>query len=249
MSHANLATTQRQIGIQQLTSGQIVANVLGNLIEANAFLNLQPPQRRAMLTPAQITNNLLLAISIKSQQQTQQSQISQAPSQGPFQAQFQQNLQSQQQQPLSLNRGLFNTATQLQLNQQNSVPPEPSLNRQQQITSILPIIQNLQQQGANSEGIQTQTQNIITRNSYIMMMIDMESEGRDINPPPLEAKINRASFIRQRDYWAKKSYLLNYIGKPCAGIHHPGYGEGQIEVQEVILRHGRGEIISIVDWR
>jgi hypothetical protein len=81
------------------------------------------------------------------------------------------------------------------------------------------------------------------------MEIDMESEGRDINPPPLEAKINQASFNRQRDYWATKSYLLKYIGKPGAGRHYPGYGEGQIEVQEVILRHARGETISIADWR
>ncbi|KAA6366953.1 MAG: hypothetical protein EZS28_037520, partial [Streblomastix strix] len=81
------------------------------------------------------------------------------------------------------------------------------------------------------------------------MEIDIESEGRDINPPPLEAKINLTSFNRQRDYWATKSYLLKYIGKPGAGRHHPGYGEGQIEVQEVLQRHARGETISIADWR
>ncbi|KAA6361390.1 MAG: hypothetical protein EZS28_043083, partial [Streblomastix strix] len=248
MSHANLATTQRQIGIQQLTSGQSVANVQGNLIGANAFLNLQPLQRRAMLTPAQITNNLLLGINTKQEQQTQQSQISHAPSQGPFQAQFQQNPQSQQQ-PLSLNRGLFNIATQPQLNLQNSGLPDLSINCQQQIAPILPVIQNPQQQGADSEGSQTQRQNTIARNYHTVMEIDMESDGRDINPPPLEAKIVQASINRQRDYWAIKSYLLKYIGKPGAGRHHPGYGEGQIEVQEVILRHARGETISITDWR
>ncbi|KAA6376454.1 MAG: hypothetical protein EZS28_028018, partial [Streblomastix strix] len=248
MSHANLATTQRQIGIQQLTSGQSVAKVQGNLIGANAFLNLQPPQRHAMLTPAQITNNLLLGINTKQEQQTQQSQISQAPSQGPFQAQFQQNLQSQQQ-PLSLNRGLFNIVSQPQLSQQNSGLPDLSINRQQQIAPILPVIQNPQQQGAGSEGSQTQRRNSIARNSHTVMEIDMESEGRDINPPPLEAKINQTSFNRQRDYWATKSYLLKFIGKPGAGRHYPGYGEGQIEVQEVILRHARGETISIADWR
>ncbi|KAA6323546.1 MAG: hypothetical protein EZS28_054302, partial [Streblomastix strix] len=81
------------------------------------------------------------------------------------------------------------------------------------------------------------------------MEIDIESEGRVINPPPLEAKINQTSFNRQRDYWATKSYLLKYIGKPGAGRHHPGYGEGQIEVQEVLQRHARGETVSIGDWR
>ncbi|KAA6393334.1 MAG: hypothetical protein EZS28_011138 [Streblomastix strix] len=248
MSNANLATTQRQIGIQQLTSGQNVANVQGNLIGANAFLNLQPPQRRAMLTPAQITNNLLLAINTKQEQQTQQSQIIQAPSQGPFQAQFQQNLQSQQQ-SLSLNRGLFNTATQLQLNQQNSGLPDLSVNRLQQIAPIIPIIQNSQQQGADSEDSQTQRRNTIARNSNTVMEIDIESEGREINHTPLEAKINRTSFNRQRDYWATKSYLLKYTGKPGAGRHHPRYGEGLIEVQEVLQRHARGETISIADWR
>ncbi|KAA6363663.1 MAG: hypothetical protein EZS28_040810, partial [Streblomastix strix] len=57
------------------------------------------------------------------------------------------------------------------------------------------------------------------------------------------------SFNRQRDYWATKSYLLKYIGKPGAGQHHIGYDKGQIEVHEVILRHARGEFISIQDWR
>ncbi|KAA6396922.1 MAG: hypothetical protein EZS28_007550 [Streblomastix strix] len=45
------------------------------------------------------------------------------------------------------------------------------------------------------------------------------------------------------------SSLSLYIGKPGAGRHHPGYGEGQIEVQEVILRHARGDKVSISDWR
>ncbi|KAA6399043.1 MAG: hypothetical protein EZS28_005424 [Streblomastix strix] len=129
----------------------------------------KPSQRSAVLTPAQITNNLLLRINTKSEYQTQQSQISQTPS---------------------------------------------------------------QQQGTDSEGNQTQRQNTISRNSHTVMEIDMESEGRDINPPPLLAKINQASINRQRDYWATKSYLLKYIGKPCAGQHHPGRGQGRIEVQE-----------------
>ncbi|KAA6396716.1 MAG: hypothetical protein EZS28_007753 [Streblomastix strix] len=193
MSHANLATTQRQIGIQQLTSGQNVANVQGNLIGANTFLNLQPPQRRAIR--------------------------------------------------------LFNTATLPQLNQQNSGLPDLSVNRQQQITSTIFIIQNTQQQGADSEGSQTQRQNTIARNSHTLMEIDIESERRDINTPTLEAKINQPSFNRQRDYWATKSYLLKFIGKPGACRHHPGYGEGQMEVQEVLQRHTRGETISIADWR
>ncbi|KAA6388261.1 MAG: hypothetical protein EZS28_016213 [Streblomastix strix] len=248
MSHANLATTQRQIGIQQLTSGQNVANVQGNLIGVNVFLNLQAPQRRGMLTPAQITNNFLLGINTKSEQQTQQSQISQAPSQGPVLIQFQQNLQLQQQ-PLSLNRDLFNTATQLLLILQNSIPPDLSVNRQQQISPIFPVIQNPQQQGADSEGSQTQRQNIMARNFHTVMENDMESVGRDMNPPPLEAKINQPTFNRQRDYWARKSYLLKYIGKAGAGQHLLGYGDGQIEVQEVILRQARGDTISIVDWR
>ncbi|KAA6362344.1 MAG: hypothetical protein EZS28_042130 [Streblomastix strix] len=94
-----------------------------------------------------------------------------------------------------------------------------------------------------------QRQNTTARNSHTVMKIDMESEGRYINPPPLEAKINQASFNRQRDYWASKSYHLMYIWKPGAGQHHLGYGEGQIEVQEVILRQSRGEFISIADWR
>ncbi|KAA6380143.1 MAG: hypothetical protein EZS28_024330 [Streblomastix strix] len=34
-----------------------------------------------------------------------------------------------------------------------------------------------------------------------------------------------------------------------SGHHHPGYGKGQIEVQKVILRHARGETITIADWR
>ncbi|KAA6360834.1 MAG: hypothetical protein EZS28_043639, partial [Streblomastix strix] len=142
-----------------------------------------------------------------------------------------------------------NTATQPQLNQQNSGLPDLSVNRQQQIAPIIPIIQNSQQQGADSEGSQTQRQNTIARNSNTVMEIVIESEGRDINPPPLEAKINQTSFNRQRDYWATKSYLLKYIGKPGAGRHHPGYGEGLIEVQEVLQRHARGETISIADWR
>ncbi|KAA6363581.1 MAG: hypothetical protein EZS28_040892 [Streblomastix strix] len=136
MSHANLATMQRQIGIQQLTSGQNVANVQGNL---------------------------------------------------------------------------------------NG------------------------QQGADSEGSQTQRQNTMARNFHTVIDIDMKSVGRDMNSPPLEAKINLASFNRQRDYWASKSYVLKYIGKPGAGQHLLGYGEGQIEVQEVIPRHTRGETISIAD--
>ncbi|KAA6379060.1 MAG: hypothetical protein EZS28_025414 [Streblomastix strix] len=57
MSHANLATMQRQIGIQQLISLQYVTIVQGNIIGAKAFLNLQPPQRYVMLTSAQIANN------------------------------------------------------------------------------------------------------------------------------------------------------------------------------------------------
>ncbi|KAA6363803.1 MAG: hypothetical protein EZS28_040670, partial [Streblomastix strix] len=81
------------------------------------------------------------------------------------------------------------------------------------------------------------------------MEIDIESEGRDINPPPLEAKINQPSFNRQRDNWVTKSYLLKYFGKSGAGRHHPGYGDGQIEVQEVLQRHARGETIQIADWR
>ncbi|KAA6388485.1 MAG: hypothetical protein EZS28_015992 [Streblomastix strix] len=156
MSRSNLATTLRQIGIKQLTSRQRVANVQGNLIGANAFLNLQPPQRRAMLTPTQITNNLLLGIITKSELQNQQLQISQAHTQVPYQAKFQQNLQLQQQ-LLTLNR-------------------------------------------AYSEDSQTQKQNTTARNSHTVMEIDMESEGRDITPPPLEAKINQASFNRLKNY-------------------------------------------------
>ncbi|KAA6356342.1 MAG: hypothetical protein EZS28_048132 [Streblomastix strix] len=167
------------------------------------------------------------------------------PSQRPIQAKFQQNLQQQQQ--FSLNRGLLNSATQLQLNQPNLVLPDLSLNRQQQIAPILPVTLNTQQQGAESEGVQTHRQNTIARNSPAVMEIDMESEGRDINPPPLEPKTNLATFNRKRDYEATKLYLLKHISKPGAGQHHPGYGEGQIEVQEVILRHARGETISIAD--
>ncbi|KAA6371542.1 MAG: hypothetical protein EZS28_032932 [Streblomastix strix] len=81
------------------------------------------------------------------------------------------------------------------------------------------------------------------------MEIDMESEGRDINPPHLEAKINQASFNGQRDYWATKSYFLKYIIKPGTSQHYPGYGKGQIEVPEVIQRHAICETISIADWR
>ncbi|KAA6340024.1 MAG: hypothetical protein EZS28_052565, partial [Streblomastix strix] len=66
---------------------------------------------------------------------------------------------------------------------------------------------------------------------------------------PLEAKINQDSFNRCSDNWATKSYLLKYIGKPDAGQHHPRYGEGQIEEQEAILRHARGETFLIADWR
>ncbi|KAA6357940.1 MAG: hypothetical protein EZS28_046533, partial [Streblomastix strix] len=173
MSQTNLSTTQRQIGIQQLTSGQSFANVQDNLIGANAFLNLQPSQRRAMLTSAQITNNLQLEINMKKKQSTQQSQISWALT------------------------GLFNIATQPQLNQHNSISPDPSLIRQQQIVPTLPKIQNIQQQGFDSERNQTQRQNTIARSSLTVMKIDMESEKNDINPPPLEAKINQASFIKQ----------------------------------------------------
>ncbi|KAA6363262.1 MAG: hypothetical protein EZS28_041211, partial [Streblomastix strix] len=102
------------------------------------------------------------------------------------------------------------------------------------ITTIT-IIPEQRQQGADSEGSQTKRQNTITRNSNTVMEFDMESEGRDINPPPLEAKINQASFNRQIDYWTTKQYLLKQIGKPCAGQYHPGYGEGQIEVQKQSL--------------
>ncbi|KAA6384576.1 MAG: hypothetical protein EZS28_019898 [Streblomastix strix] len=228
MSHANLATTQRQIGIKLLASGQSVANAQGNLIGANAFLNLQPLQSRAMLTPAQITNIFLLGINTKQEQQTQQSQISQAPSLKPFQAKFQQNLQLQQQSQ-SLNRGLLNTDTQPQLNQQNYVFPDLSVNRQQQITPNISIVQNPQQQGADSEGNQTQFQNTVASNSHTVIKIDMESEGRYINPPPLEAKINQASFNRQRDYWATKLYLIKYVSKPGAGQHHPGLEKDKLK--------------------
>ncbi|KAA6365689.1 MAG: hypothetical protein EZS28_038783, partial [Streblomastix strix] len=70
---------------------------------------------------------------------------------------------------------------------------------------------------ADSEGNQTQRQNTIARNSHTVMEIEMEPERQDINPPPLEAKINQVSFNGQRDYWATKSNLLKYIGKPGAG--------------------------------
>ncbi|KAA6379588.1 MAG: hypothetical protein EZS28_024886 [Streblomastix strix] len=246
MINANPATTSGQICIQQLTSGQSVANVQGNIIGANAFINLQLPQRRAMLTLAQITNNLFLRINTKSEQQTYQSQIQQAPSQSPFYAQFPQNLQLQQQ-TLSINRGLFNAATHLQLNQPNPVLPVLSLNRQQQIAPNLPVIQNPQQQEADSEGNHTQRQNIIVRNSHAVMDIVMESERQDINLPSIEKKINQAHFNRQRVYWATKSRLLKYIGKRSAGQHHPGYREGQTKELEEILRHARGGTISISD--
>ncbi|KAA6377801.1 MAG: hypothetical protein EZS28_026672 [Streblomastix strix] len=206
------------------------------------------PQRRAMLTPAQITNNLLLGINTKSQQQTQQSQISQIPSQVPFQAKFHQNLQSQQQLQ-SLNGGLFNTATQPQLNLQNSIPPDSSLNRQQKIASILPIIQNPKQYGSDSESNQIQKQNTIARNFHTVMEIDKESDGHDINLSPLDAKINQALFNRQRDYWATKSYVLKYTSKPRTGQHHSGYEEGRNDVRKVILKHEKGEIVSIADLR
>ncbi|KAA6355393.1 MAG: hypothetical protein EZS28_049080, partial [Streblomastix strix] len=193
MSHADLATTQRQIGIRQLTIGQSVANGQRNLIEENVFLNVQPPYRCAMQTTAQIINYLLLGINTK------------------------------------LNNRLNN----------HQFHRRPAENFQ----SLIP------QQGADSEGSQTQRQNTITNNSHTVMEIDMKSERRDINHPPPEAKINQASFNRQKDYWATKSNLLKYIGKPGANQHHPGYGERQIEVQEAILRHIRGETISIADQR
>ncbi|KAA6374458.1 MAG: hypothetical protein EZS28_030014 [Streblomastix strix] len=99
------------------------------------------------------------------------------------------------------------------------------------------ILSIISQQGADSEGNQTQRQNSTTRNYHYVMEIDMESKGRDINPTPLEAKINHASFIGQREYWATKSYLLKYFDKRGAGQHQPGYEERQIEEHEVILRH------------
>ncbi|KAA6404239.1 MAG: hypothetical protein EZS28_000226 [Streblomastix strix] len=172
MGRTNLATTQRQISIQQLTSGQRFASEEGILIGANAFLNLQPPQRRAMFSP------------------------------------------------------------------------QSDNNKPHQFSLQFKILSN---KGADSEGNQTQKHNIIARNSHTVMEIDMESEGRDINPPPLKVKINQASFSRQRYYLTTKSYLLKYIGKPGAGYHHLSYQEGQTEVEIIILRHARGETISIAD--
>lgn len=77
----------------------------------------------------------------------------------------------------------------------------------------------------------------------------MKSDGRDINLPPLDAKIIWASFNRQWNYWPMKSYLLKYTGKSGVGQHHPGYRKWQIDVQEVIFRHTGGETISIADWK
>ncbi|KAA6397977.1 MAG: hypothetical protein EZS28_006503 [Streblomastix strix] len=57
------------------------------------------------------------------------------------------------------------------------------------------------QTGSDSETNRTQRQNTIARNIHTVMEIDMESEGRDINPPPLEAKINQGSFNGQKKYW------------------------------------------------
>ncbi|KAA6357026.1 MAG: hypothetical protein EZS28_047447, partial [Streblomastix strix] len=53
----------------------------------------------------------------------------------------------------------------------------------------------IEQQGVDLEGNQTQRQNTMARNSHIEMEIDMVSEGRDINPPPLEAKQTRPLLI------------------------------------------------------
>ncbi|KAA6385559.1 MAG: hypothetical protein EZS28_018911 [Streblomastix strix] len=89
----------------------------------------------------------------------------------------------------------------------------------------------------------------MTKNSHILMEIDIDQEGRDINPPQLKAKINQALFNRKNDFGVMKSYLLKYISKQDASQHHLGYRERQIEVQEEILRHAKGEIISTTDWR
>ncbi|KAA6375927.1 MAG: hypothetical protein EZS28_028543, partial [Streblomastix strix] len=48
---------------------------------------------------------------------------------------------------------------------------------------------------------------------------------------------------------ATKSYLLKSFGKQSAGQHHLGFGYGQNDEQEVILRYARGKTISIADWR
>ncbi|KAA6373302.1 MAG: hypothetical protein EZS28_031172 [Streblomastix strix] len=103
--------------------------------------------------------------------------------------------------------------------------------------------------GIESEGRQTQGQNTITKNFHTVMEIDIESEGRFIYHPRLQAKIYQSSFNRQRDFWTMKSYRLKYIGKPGAGQHHPGYEKRNIEVLEVIIRHARDETISIQDWQ
>ncbi|KAA6401066.1 MAG: hypothetical protein EZS28_003405 [Streblomastix strix] len=128
-----------------------------------------------------------------------------------------------------------------------------SARRDAQFTTItiIPEQRSIQQYSkrANAEGDQTKRQITFTRNTHIVMEIEMQSEGRDINPPPLETKINQTPFYQQRDYWATKSYLLKYIGQPGAGLYYPGYGEGQIDVQDVILRHTRGETISIAECR
>ncbi|KAA6387660.1 MAG: hypothetical protein EZS28_016813 [Streblomastix strix] len=72
------------------------------------------------------------------------------------------------------------------------------------------FIQYCYLQGTDSEGDQIQRQNKIARNSHTVMEIDMESEGRDINPPPLEAKINQEQKVILRHTRGKTISIVDW---------------------------------------
>ncbi|KAA6358513.1 MAG: hypothetical protein EZS28_045960 [Streblomastix strix] len=96
------------------------------------------------------------------------------------------------------------------------------------------IIVSSQRQSSGSENNLSSNQTPKQSNFGSLMDIVPQSRGHEINSSLLEVKINQASFNRQRDLQATKSYLSKYIGKQETSLHHYRYRAGEIEGQEVI---------------
>ncbi|KAA6377700.1 MAG: hypothetical protein EZS28_026773 [Streblomastix strix] len=52
-----------------------------------------------------------------------------------------------------------------------------------------------------------------------------------------------------RDFWAKRSYALRYLGLGSNGEHHKGFGDGLLNVKTFIQSHARHKYLIINDWK
>ncbi|KAA6388111.1 MAG: hypothetical protein EZS28_016358, partial [Streblomastix strix] len=76
-----------------------------------------------------------------------------------------------------------------------------------------------------------------------------QSPFTPIDPPELTINMTQQQFNAHRDFWAHRSYALNYLGLRSNGEHHRGFGQGLLNMSVFIRRHARHEYLTNSEWK